>query len=501
MNAFLLNRALGTVAPQALERAYTHSLVRDIQPADVRLYGSRRGLDAALRGQRDDEAVAGEEEARRADAVAHLAGVNAIDMDRFEGRYMLSGGADGTISVWDFDQEERLVPRGSALAPVGQIPKSSQSHKFGITAVSFFPTDPYALISTSFDHTLKLFSTTSFLSSPPSSIPPEPAASYDLESIPYTHAPSPHPSSHLLIAVGLQHPAIRLLDIRTGSAAHSLPGHAAAVLALSWCPLPSRPHLLASGSADGALRLWDVRRSVPALAALDAEDSVGVLGYDGLGTGARHRSRGRAHGGSGGGAAVNALCWAPDGRHLVSAGLDEKVRVWDADRGANTLAAFGPLVRNSRLAGLRLECAPRGATLPRADVLAFPSDAEVLLFELWDGRLVRRLRTPDMVRAARAVPPPPMAPTSATGASATATATRVARARATAVAWRRGGGAPELVSGHGDGKVRVWRPWTGEDEEVEREDEEERREAEAGRKRKAEALEGVRRDVLRGVGM
>ena len=63
---------------------------------------------------------------------------------------------------------------------------------------------------------------------------------------------------------------------------------------------------------------------------LDAEDSVGVTGADGLGTGARGRQTGKAHQG-----AVNGLTWTDDGWYIISAGHDERMRVWDAATGAD----------------------------------------------------------------------------------------------------------------------------------------------------------------------
>jgi DNA excision repair protein ERCC-8 len=38
--------------------------------------------------------------------IAHYGGVNAITIDPFEGRYLLSGGADSTISIWDLEASE-----------------------------------------------------------------------------------------------------------------------------------------------------------------------------------------------------------------------------------------------------------------------------------------------------------------------------------------------------------------------------------------------------------
>ena len=60
------------------------------------------------------------------------------------------------------------------------------------------------------------------------------------------------------------------------------------------------------------------------------------------GTGARRRERGKAHTG-----AVNGITWAEDGQYLVTTGRDERMRVWNMMTGANTLANFGPALKNS----------------------------------------------------------------------------------------------------------------------------------------------------------
>ena len=164
-------------------------------------------------------------------------------------------------------------------------------------------------MSSSYDHHLKLYSTESLQLS----------ADFDLDSIIYSHALSPI-ANHLLVACATQHPAIRLVDLRSGSSTHSLAGHQGAVLGVSWNP--SLEHILASGGIDGTLRLWDVRKSSGTLGVLNLEDSTGIVGFDGLGRGARNRGAGKAHGG-----AVNGITWTDDGQYIVSAGHDERIRV------------------------------------------------------------------------------------------------------------------------------------------------------------------------------
>lgn len=79
MNAFLLNRQLGSISPQALAKAQNNRLLKAIQSTDVRFAldpqdGSRAGVTAA-----------GGSTIKTRD-VAHAAGVSSIAIDRFEGR-------------------------------------------------------------------------------------------------------------------------------------------------------------------------------------------------------------------------------------------------------------------------------------------------------------------------------------------------------------------------------------------------------------------------------
>ena len=73
MNSYLFGRALGTVSPQALQRAHSTGLLHAIQPAPgIRFDG------------RDSQSHA--EQPERGAVCAHKAGVNCITIDKFEGR-------------------------------------------------------------------------------------------------------------------------------------------------------------------------------------------------------------------------------------------------------------------------------------------------------------------------------------------------------------------------------------------------------------------------------
>lgn len=79
MNSFLLNRQLGSISPQALQKAQNNRLLKALQATEVRF---------ALDQHNDSRAgtsAAGGSTVRTRD-VAHAAGVSSIAIDRFEGR-------------------------------------------------------------------------------------------------------------------------------------------------------------------------------------------------------------------------------------------------------------------------------------------------------------------------------------------------------------------------------------------------------------------------------
>ena len=178
-------------------------------------------------------------------------------------------------------------------------------------------------------------------------------------------------AAHCLVAVGSSSEDVALVDLRACSAAHRLQGHrptsstyssssyssysssaerdevVGGVLAVDWSPRSE--WVLASGGADGGVRLWDVRKS-GAAACLASLDQYNVQERDGdeegslegaISDGNRGRRRDGDNGGSGGrrrggygnsvsfeanssacahGSAVVGVRFAPSGRHLVSLG-------------------------------------------------------------------------------------------------------------------------------------------------------------------------------------
>lgn len=244
----------------------------------------------------------------------------------------------------------------------------------------------------------------------------------------------------------------------------SLSGHGGAVLSASWSP--RHEHVLASGSVDGTVRIWDVRRAGGAIGMLDLEDSLGLyynglLGTDSSGTQIIRRSRlsAKAHA-----APVNGLAWTDDGNYIVSAGHDRRIRVWDAATGRNTLASFGPSIQNSQLSGITMFTSPKGVTPPGKELLFWPNESEILVMDLHEGNIITRLR--------------PAGPSMAgvRSASGVRGGERTVRNRITSLVWRGSGGggassgavaggsntAAAIYSAHLDGQIRAWMPAAAE---------------------------------------
>ena len=216
------------------------------------------------------------------------------------------------------------------------------------------------------------------------------------------------------------------------------------------------------------------------------DDSVGIGGDDGRGKNARARNnQGTAHVG-----ACNGVVWTDDGRHLVTAGHDERVRVWDVGLGANALSHFGPRVKNTHLSPLLPLLPPRHVS--SAQVMIYPNEKELLMFDLFEGTLLKRLAVPVAQRAGG-------------GKSAAGGGRNVRNDRITSLAWRSGD--VEVYSAHSDGRIRAWKAKMKVEMEIEREEEREREgcdedededdDEDGSRKRKRKALDDVFRDLTR----
>ncbi|KAK5629082.1 hypothetical protein RRF57_004797 [Xylaria bambusicola] len=428
-----MNQSTGAVGPGVFARLQTTRLLTLFQSSpQYRFDGGERGVAI-----HDGEASSSE---AATSIWAHQAGASALAIERFDGRILVSGGSDASIKLWDLEQCGN-PSKPHTFKPVGTIRPSPQTHRFGITHLSFYPFDSAAFISTSYDQTLKLWSTEEVRLS----------ASFSLGSKIYTHAISPI-ASHLLVACGTQHPAVPLVDLRSGSSIQSLTGHGGAILATAWSP--RHEYVLATGGVDGTVRIWDIRRAGALIGMLDREDSLGLyynglLGSDGK---VRMRASAKAHV-----APVNGLTWTDDGDYIISAGHDNRIHVWDAATGRNTLASFGPTIRNTQLASVTMFTSPVGLTHPGREFLFWPNETEILVCDLHNGDIITRLRGTGAAVA---------------GVRSSKKSERSVKNRISSIAWRGAGGSggssgvvmggtnmPGAVfSAHLDGQIRAWTP-------------------------------------------
>ncbi|KAM0669226.1 hypothetical protein ACQRIT_004191 [Beauveria bassiana] len=474
MQTRLFARETGDLLPQDFARTLASDLVRTFAPAPQHRFNGEVITSQRPTSGRSSSVV----EERAHNIRAHGAGVSALDVDKFDGRLMISGGADGSLKIWDLES----APSPHMLhtfRPTLTIARSTQDarnsgnrgHSHGITHLAFYPFDSGAFLSSSFDKTLKLWST------PRAAL----SAEFPLNATIYSHATSPV-ADHLLVACATQHSNVRLVDLKSGAAVQALVAHGGPVLSTAWSP--RHEHILASGHADGKVRIWDIRRAGGVVAQLDQEDSLGVVHRFTLAAanGAdwsrqpHFRASSQAHD-----EAVNGIKWTDDGRYIVTAGLDRKIRVWDADTGANTLASFGSLIQNQHPKTANMLLSPSGLCSTE-DFLVWANDQEMLVLNMRDGTVITRLRSPGVTN--------PVGPRSA----------EIGRNRITTMAWRGAGGSGcralgpvmggaqslgTIYSAHLDGHIRTWMvtiPGPDDVEDIEELDEDEQVRA---RKRKA----------------
>ncbi|KAJ2715129.1 hypothetical protein H4R19_001371 [Coemansia spiralis] len=264
-------------------------------------------------------------------ARAHTAAVHSLAIDAAHERYLLSAGADTSIQLYDLDAGSNNSGASSGvrqIEPTQSIPAGA-GHSRIVSSVAWYPVDSGLFATASFDGTLCIWDAATMTE----------ACRFDLECRVYCQAMSPT-GAHALVAAASEAAHIRLGDLRTGAFAQTLPIRQPGGTAVAWSPVS--PHILASGSAGGGLRLWDIRQA------------GGHLHDFGSGDGAD------AHPGG-----VCGLLFAADGRRLVSSGTDAGVRVWDIDEPQSPLADIpSGCESDSRRYGALRRCELAIATAP-----------------------------------------------------------------------------------------------------------------------------------------
>ncbi|NP_001088973.1 excision repair cross-complementation group 8 S homeolog isoform X1 [Xenopus laevis] len=332
MLGFLWARQTGQDSPVQLQRAEA----------------TRRILSLELNKDRDVERM-------------HENGINTLDIEPVEGRYMLSGGADGIIVLYDLANLGKTQSYTcKALCKVGK--SHPDVHKFSVETVQWYPHDTGIFTSSSFDKTLKVWDTNSL----------QLAEVFHFDETIYSHHMSPLATKHSLIAVGTKNPKVQLCDLKSGSSSHILQGHRGEVLAVCWSP--RYDYILATASTDSKVKLWDVRKASGCLITLDQ--------HNGEKSKASSEATNTAHNGR-----VNGLCFTSNGLHLLTVGTDDRMRLWDSSSGENTLVNYGKVCNNSRKSlkfTVSVGCNP--------EFVFVPYDSTIAVYTIYSGQKISVLR-------------------------------------------------------------------------------------------------------------
>lgn len=272
-----------------------------------------------------------------------------------QGRYLLSGDKRGIISIHDLSpwgSQKHLLHRKEVSddssrthRPIqqAQAPRSKY-----IISARWYPEDTGMFFSSARSGAFHVWDTNEMLPV--------------LEVKPYQHEATDSnlscmqvSKSSLSVAVGSpQLGKIKLVDFRSGASSHTLTGHSKGVVDVAWSPIS--PYLLASGGLDSCIMLWDIRKSgsLACITVLDVDrrDEPNVSRpyfVDGkhLRRSSKKRTDSKSKKGiisspnnfqstakeqllplshSGG---VVGLSFDPSGHHLVSAGGNGELSVWN----------------------------------------------------------------------------------------------------------------------------------------------------------------------------
>ncbi|MDL1873832.1 hypothetical protein FBQ85_01460 [Cytophagia bacterium CHB2] len=314
----------------------------------------------------------------------HTAGIAAIDFCN-NGRWLASASQD-TIKLWEL-AADTLVQAWNA-------------QQADIRSVAFGP-DDRMLASSARNGSIRLWNlaTPGFLRASLSRFFPfiRPVAIFDTLRVirstggaVETLAFSPNGK---LLAAGSQDGAVRLWEVKTGRIIGTLSGHQRAVSSVAFSP---DGKVLASGAKDTMIHLWDVQQQSPKhtlaghrgevlkiafspdgrlLASASQDSTIGIWDID-SGT-AKHRLH--DHDG-----AVRTLAFNPDdskGVLLLSGSSDRSIRLWDANTGKELGANAGHWDK--------VNCV---AISPNDSLLASGShDGSVLLWNRFTGEQLHRL--------------------------------------------------------------------------------------------------------------
>ncbi|KAK7351584.1 hypothetical protein VNO77_11146 [Canavalia gladiata] len=340
----------------------------------------------------------------------HKGGINSLQIDSTEGRYLLSAASDASVAVYDVQRPTDyeaggVVSKHSSIFVVGK--QHQLAHKYAVSSAIWYPIDTGLFITGSYDHHINVWDTNTT----------QVVVNFKMPGKVYRTAMSTLSTSHMLIAAGTEDVQVRLCDIASGAFAHTLSGHRDGVMTVEWST--SSEWVLVTGGCDGAIRFWDIRRAGCFLVLNQSRTQLGrrppmlkrsMITKDSStklraaqkkhanGSGSRHlpskgpmkqrlhpgmlstQDRATAHYG-----AVTGLKATEDGMYLLSAGSDSRLRLWDIESGCDTLVNF-ETVR------LQINKPIQLATTQDSTLVFVPCMRAVKAFDMWSGNTHAILR-------------------------------------------------------------------------------------------------------------
>ena len=248
-----------------------------------------------------------------------------------DGRILATGSDDKTIRWWDVATRQCL--------------KTLQDHTHQVWLVKFSP-DGQTFVSSGEDQTIKLWDTSSG------------HCLTTIESYSNWVAAIAFSPDDRTLASGSKDGQIRLWDVETGRCTQALKGHSDVATSIAFSPAAANPpgpnpgEMLASGSDDHTIQLWNVRTG----------ERLKVL---------------RGHQGW-----VQAIAFSPDGEQLASGSSDHTVKLWQVRSGEclQTLAGHQQRVKT-------VAVDPQGLTIASGG-----DDQTVKIWDMRTGTCLQTLR-------------------------------------------------------------------------------------------------------------
>lgn len=213
-----------------------------------------------------------------------VGGVNCLELDMTDTRYLLCGTVDCVICVYDVEVPTAIdeFTGNETHSPLLRIGKGDGTphrpgHLFGVSAARWFPQDTGAFYTGSFDGTVGLWDTNrgglvasvGFNNDGVTSNNTRHDTSNNNKVYNIAVPTNASSTAHGLVACCTSDPRVRLWDPSSNTVTHTLVGHRDA----TWCAQWSKGSewVLITGGGEGSVRVWDIRRA-GAFMSLDASD-------------------------------------------------------------------------------------------------------------------------------------------------------------------------------------------------------------------------------------